>query len=52
MENNCEAIMHDTINTCREDGDDDYTHAKTQQDIYDIADEPLFPNGSISMGRG
>jgi hypothetical protein len=32
MENNGEVIMHDMINTDKEDGDDDYTQAKTQQD--------------------
>jgi hypothetical protein len=32
MENNGEVIMHDMINKGKEDGDDDYTQAKTQQD--------------------
>jgi hypothetical protein len=34
------------------DGDDDYTQAKTQQYAYDIGDETLFPNDSLSMEEG
>jgi hypothetical protein len=52
MENNCEAIMHEMINTGGEDGDGDYTEAEIQQDTYDIAVDPLFPNGGLSMEKG
>jgi hypothetical protein len=54
MENNGEAIMHDMINTSREDGEGDYTQVEPEpnQHAYDIGAEPLFPNSGISMEEG
>jgi hypothetical protein len=52
MENNGEVIMHDMINTGGEDGDGGYTQAETQQDAYDIGNEPLFPKGVLSVEEG
>jgi hypothetical protein len=47
-----EAIMHDMINTCREDGEGDYTQADPKQDAYDIGIEPLFPTSAYPRRRG
>jgi hypothetical protein len=54
MENNGKAIMHDMINTCRDDGEGDYTQAEPEpnQHAYEIGVEPLFPNIGISMEEG
>jgi hypothetical protein len=40
------------INTGGEDDDGRYNQVETQQDAYDIAGEPLFPNGGLSMEEG
>jgi hypothetical protein len=56
MENNGEAILHDVINTGRENDEGDYTQAEanpeTGQHVYDIGTEPLFPTTSTSTEEG
>jgi hypothetical protein len=52
MKHNGDAITHDMINTGRDDGEGDYTQADPGKHDYDIGDEPLFPNTSMSTEKG
>jgi hypothetical protein len=56
MDNDGEAIMHDRINTGREDDEGDYTQAEADpepgQHGYDIGIEPLFPTTGMSTEEG
>jgi hypothetical protein len=56
MENDGEAIMHDMINTGRENDKGDYIQAEADpkhgQHVYDIGAKPLFPTIGMSMEEG
>jgi hypothetical protein len=52
MENNGDVIMHDMINTGRDDDEGDYSLADLGQHAYDIGIDPLFPNTGMSTEEG